>query len=196
MPDQTMHDLRGALAGQRMARDALFDRLRPRLVLWSASRMSPALRAKFEPEDVAQEILLAMHRSLDRFEGENERAFKAWLFTVAENRIRDLVDSANALKRQIPEPRTIVQTSPSMGAARNEMAQKLRAAILLLPDDYRRVIQLRRFEELDTEEVGARMDRTPNAVRILYFRAISALREEIDKFPEMPAGGSRLDDTV
>ena len=83
-----------------------------------------------------------------------------------------------------------------MGAARNEMAEKLREAVLRLSDDHRRVIQLRRFEELETDEVGARMDRSPNAVRILYFRAISALREEMDNFPEMPPDRSRLEETV
>ena len=194
--DQTIQDVAAARAGKTAARDALFDRLRPRLVLWAASRMSAALRAKYEPEDVAQEVLLAMHRSLDRFEGDSDRAFKAWLFTVAENRIRDLVDSANALKRRTPEPRTVMQTSPSMGAARNEMTEKLREAILRLPDDYRRVIQLRRFEELDTGEVGRRMERSANAVRILYFRAISALREEMDRIPEMPPPDSRFDQTL
>jgi len=181
--DHTVHMLRAARAGDEEATDSLFERLRPRLVLWASTRMSPALRARLDPEDAAQEILLSVHRSLHQFQGDDDRAFKAWLFRVAENRIRDLAERAGALKRRLPEPRTVSQTSPSMGAARNEMAARLRAALTRLPDDYRRVIQLRRFEELSTEEVGARMERSANAVRILYFRAVSALREQLETTP-------------
>lgn len=188
MIGETLHELRDAQAGDDRAREALLERLRPRLVLWAATRMSPSLRAKLEPEDAAQEILLALHRSLGQFQGGDDRAFRAWLFTVAENRIRDLAEKAGALKRRTPEPLRRSQTSPSRGAIRTEMAAKVREALTRLPEDYRRVIQLRRFEEMDTADVAKAMDRSANAVRVLYCRALQALREEMG---EMPGGDSR-----
>lgn len=36
---------------------------------------------------------------------------------------------------------------------------------------------LRRFEQRDTDEVAELMERTEDAVRILYFRAVRALRQ-------------------
>jgi RNA polymerase sigma-70 factor (ECF subfamily) len=182
-PDETHHQLRSAMSGDEQAREALLERLRPRLVLWASARMSPALRAKLEPEDAAQEILLAVHRSLHQFDGEEYEAFRAWLFTVAENRIRDLAAHANALKRKTPEPTRRTQTTPSVGAMRTEMSQRIREALTQLPEDYRRVIQLRRFEELDTAAVAEEMGRSPNAVRVLYFRAVRALAERIPGEP-------------
>jgi RNA polymerase sigma-70 factor (ECF subfamily) len=176
---ETHHQLRRAIEGDDQAREALLERLRPRLVLWASARMSPALRAKLEPEDAAQEILLAVHKSLHQFTGDEYAKFRAWLFTVAENRIRDLAAHANALKRRTPEPSRRTQTTPSVGAMRTEMAGRLHEALMRLPEDYRRVIQLRRFEELDSAAVAELMDRSPNAVRVLYFRAIRALREEM-----------------
>jgi RNA polymerase sigma-70 factor (ECF subfamily) len=177
--DATEHQLAALRGGDKEARGALLERLRPRLVLWASSRMSDRLRARLTAEDAAQEILLALHRSLDQFRGGDVRAFRAWVFTVAENRVRDLAREAGALKRETPEPRAGSATTPSGHAMRNEAAERVRDALARLPDDYRRVIQLRRFEELEPAEVAAALDRSPNAVRILYCRAIQALRKEM-----------------
>lgn len=176
--------LHAALDGEDEARGALLERLRPRLVLWVATRMSPALRAKVEPDDVAQEVLLAVHKSLDRFDTRDQRAFFGWLFKIAENRIRDLVDHFGAQKRQTPEPRSFSQTSPSMAARRREQVERIARAVEVLPPDYREVIRLRRFQELETPQVAAIMDRSENAVRILYCRALKALAQELEQEEE------------
>ena len=84
--------LLNALDGSKDARGDLLERLRPRIVLWASARLSADLRAKIEPEDVAQEVLLSVHKGLDAFDDTGEKPFFAWLFRVAENRIRDFVD--------------------------------------------------------------------------------------------------------
>ena len=178
MLDETQHHLQAALGGDQTARGELLERLRPRLVLWAAARMPDVLRSKLEAEDAAQEILLTLHKNLDKFKGGD---FRSWVFTVAGNRVRDLAEHAGALKRRTPEIQTFTQTSPSLAAIRAERAVRLRQALGRLSEEYRRVIQLRRFEELETAEVAAVMERSPNAVRVLYFRALKALREELEK---------------
>jgi RNA polymerase sigma-70 factor (ECF subfamily) len=179
VPEETRKLVVGALDGDAQARGALFDRLRPRLVLWVTTRLSSQLRAKVEPEDVVQEILLAVHGSLDRFDGGDDRAFLRWLFTVAENRIRDLADHFGAAKRreQPLDPRE--QTTPSQHAARSETARRVQAALERLAEPHRQVIQLRRFEEREVPEIARIMDRSENAVRILYCRALQALKAEL-----------------
>lgn len=174
-------ELQRAIQGDEKARGDLMERLRPRIVLWAASRMSPALRSRVEPDDAAQEILLVVHRDLDRFRGTEKRAFFAWLFRVAENRIRDLATYEGALKRKTPERMSFSQTSPSMAAMRAESGAGVRAALERLRDDYRRVIQLRRLEGLEIPQVAEIMERSENAVRVLYCRAIQALREEMER---------------
>ena len=90
-----------AAGGDAIAQGDLLERLRPRLVLWCANRMAAALRAKVQPEDVAQEVLLALHKALPAFEARGGRAgFLRWVFRIAENRIRDLVDHHGALTVQ------------------------------------------------------------------------------------------------
>ncbi len=181
----TFTALQEAQGGSNEARSLLLERLRGRLVLWATARLSDALRARHDPEDVAQEILLALHRDLEQFRGEDDRSFKAWVFRVAENRIRDLAQRESAQKRQLPEPREVEQTSPSQAAIRIESADRLRRAVGKLPDDHRRVIQLRRFEERETVDVAQLMGRTENAVRVLYFRAVKGLRAAMDEMGEI-----------
>lgn len=166
--------------GDESARGRLLEHLRPRLVLWCSSRMSPALRAKVEPEDLAQEVLLALHKGLDQYDGSPGRAFYAWMFRVAENRIRDSAEHFGAQKRRShPLPNPPSQTTPSMFAVREESFARLRRAVEQLPDDYRTVIRLRRFEELDVPVIAEQMGRTPNAVRVLYCRALKALKKQM-----------------
>jgi RNA polymerase sigma-70 factor (ECF subfamily) len=174
--DDTLGLVRSALDGDEDARGQLLDRLRPRLVLWVASRMSADLRSKLEPDDMAQDILVALHKDMDRFDGTPGRAFFGWMFRVAENRIRDTVDHFGAQKRQPVPLSPPTQTSPSMAARRVEALDLLRDAIAQLPADYRRVVQLRRLEEREVPEIASAMDRSENAVRILYCRALKALR--------------------
>jgi RNA polymerase sigma-70 factor (ECF subfamily) len=57
----------------------------------------------------------------------------------------------------------------------------LAAALARLPDDYREVVILRNLEGLSHEEVARRMDRSAGAVRMLWVRALTRLREELDR---------------
>jgi RNA polymerase sigma-70 factor (ECF subfamily) len=174
--DETQALVHSARDGDDAARGRLLERIRPRLVLWCTSSMPPSLRALYDPEDVAQEILVAIHGGLSSFRGSDTRSFHAWIFKMGENRIRDLLDYTGAQKRQLPRAVSFSQTSPSGAAMRAETANRLHAAIDSLPDDYRTVIRMRRMEEREVPDIAQAMGRSENAVRILYCRAIQALR--------------------
>ena len=178
--EDTRHLIDGALGGSARARSRLLERLRPRIVLWVSSRLSAQLREVVDAEDVAQEILISVNLGLDKFENRGDRAFFAWLFKIAANRIRDLSDYANAEKRKPIEPIAVSHTTPGSAAIRTEAFERLHEALLCLPRDYRRVIELRRLEERDISEVAAAMDRSENAVRVLYCRALKALKQFLE----------------
>jgi RNA polymerase sigma-70 factor (ECF subfamily) len=171
--------LHQAREGDGSARAELLERLRPRIVLWIASRLSKPLRERVDPEDVAQEVLLAVHRDLGSLDSDEGPAFYNWLFRIAENRIRDVAAYHGAKKRQPVAKVVPTQTTPGTRAARAEQLALVRECIENLPDDYRTVVKLRRLEELPVKEVALRMDRSENAVRVLYCRALKALRDEM-----------------
>jgi RNA polymerase sigma-70 factor (ECF subfamily) len=180
VPDlgDTLRLLREALGGEPASRELLLERLRPRIVLWCASRMSAALRARVEPEDAAQEVLVAVLRDFDRFRGDGPPSFFAWLWTVAEHRLTDLANYHAAEKRQpVADRLKGTQTSPSQAAARSEMIERLHRAIAQLPDDHRAALRLVKLEERPIVEAASVLGRSENAVRILYCRALQRLRE-------------------
>ena len=185
-----LHDtealLRAAHAGDPAALPPLLERLRPRLVVWASGRMSALLRSRLDAEDVAQDVLLAVHEDFASFRGADEPAFFRWLFTVAENRIRDLADHHGALKRRLPSPGSFTQTSPSEAASRREEFARIRDALGGLSDVHREVIVLVRIEDLGVAGAARRLDRSENAVRILYCRALKALRASLGAETSLP----------
>jgi len=177
---ETMGLLTRARGGDGSARENLLEHIRPRIVLWIAARLFRDLRLHMTPEDVAQDVLLSLHRALAAFRGEDMKSFYAWVFRIAENRIRDLVVHHQAQKRQRTPGIAVTQTTPATASIRAEAVLRVRAAIERLSDDHRRVIQLRQLEEREVPEVAAIMGRSDNAVRILHCRALKALREQMD----------------
>ncbi len=71
-------------------------------------------------------------------------------------------------------------TSPSSSVARRDLGVVLSDALARLEEDLREVIVLHHLEGLGWDEVARRMERTPNAVRKLWARALSQLRPLID----------------
>jgi RNA polymerase sigma-70 factor (ECF subfamily) len=65
----------------------------------------------------------------------------------------------------------------------HEQAEALRCALERLPDDYRRVLTLRYQEERSFEEIGGLMERSANAARKLFARAVERLQQEMDPAP-------------
>jgi RNA polymerase sigma factor (sigma-70 family) len=53
-----------------------------------------------------------------------------------------------------------------------------------LPEDHRRVVQLRYQEQRSFEEIGRLMDRSADAVRKLWARAMDRLRQEWEHLDE------------
>jgi RNA polymerase sigma-70 factor (subfamily 1) len=187
--------LAAALAGDPVARGDLLERLRPRIVLWATVRLSRELRAKVDPEDVAQLVLLAVHDGLDRFAGTGEKPFLAWVFSIAEHRVIDLARHFGASKRT-PEGdgsiadelararsgrRSFSRTSPSEAAARSDEIARMHAAMDALPETHRDILRLRDLEEREYPEIVQRLQlKSVGAARTMHCRALVALRDAMD----------------
>ena len=69
--------------------------------------------------------------------------------------------------------------TPSQQLMAHEQAQRLREVLERLPDDHRRVITLRYVEQRSFVDIGRLMQRTPNAARLLWLRAIESVRDQL-----------------
>lgn len=162
-------------------------------------RMGRELRSKLESMDVVQETLISVVKDLDKFTYKNEGDFLRWTSKIVENRIRDDVDKFHAAKRDMRrevhihnrnsdakegldnpiEP--MVTTTPSVLFSKKEELDKLESAIDELKPEYRLVIISVKIEGLSLKEIGDKMNKSTDAVRMLISRAMASLTEIFER---------------
>jgi RNA polymerase sigma-70 factor (ECF subfamily) len=156
------------------------------------------LQAKGGASDLVQETFLEAHCAFDRFQGSSEVELRVWLRQLLHHRAskfrrrfrttqkRQLARETTLHDNSRPVHPAVECSSPSAVVMAHEQAQRLRQALEHLNDDYRRVITLRYLEQCTFEEIGRRMERTPNAARLLWLRAIEHVKHELRAFPHEP----------
>lgn len=177
-----------ALQNDRDAVDVLFQRYRDRLRSGLRKLIGPKYRILMaDSEDAAQDAILSALRRLHQFEYRGDGSFLAWLLKGAEfevvRRIRALETQKRTAKGGLVQLDTEAghvvadkDKSPSEALDGQELAERVRQALQQLPDREREVIVLRRYLELDTEEICAEMGLpTAGAVRALLSRAQARL---------------------
>ena len=125
--------------------------------------LSARVRAEVAVEDIWQETLWCSWRDRDQHDWRNLAAWRAWLLSIAKNRVRDAGRSAGRTKRggeHQTQPfshltdesvSTLLppgSTTPSRVAGFRERARAMEAALESLDDGLQRVVRLRLFEEI------------------------------------------------
>jgi RNA polymerase sigma-70 factor (ECF subfamily) len=168
---------------------------RPYLLAIAAEAMDQGLQAKDGASDVVQETFLEAVRDFSRFHGVSGEQLRAWLRCLLVHRLskrgrrfrksrKRLIDRECRLQRLLSDdaeefPLFALDPTPSENVVDQEQMDRLRLAIEQLPQDYRRVVQLRYQEGLTFEEVGERMGRTATAARLLWRRALERIKHDL-----------------
>jgi len=186
LADDTTDQLDRLRAHDEWAWRDLFTTYGPRLLAY-ATKM---LRDPTAAEEVVQDALLRVFKSIDRFRG--ECSLKAWLFRAVHNRA---IDELRAKKRFVNAPLEDLEkdffdaagawNGPVLGEdlERHVDARKLlarvEAAILTLPHAYREVLLLKEVQGLQTAELCGALQLSAGNVRIRLLRARKALRAAV-----------------
>ncbi len=143
-------------------------------------------------EDAAQDVLVKIHRVIDRLDPERDPG--PWITTIAYNVCRDRWRSvADRMDRQSSsiddEPdysRHLVDTGPNpeQETLRRERAEIVQAALARLPEAAREVIVLHDYEGLGHDRVAELLGVSHAAVRKRYSRALAALGEILEEMLE------------
>jgi len=192
--------LQQARAGDESARGRLLESYRDHLAATARSLLDPSLRSRVTSSDLVQDTLLEAHRDFGRFTGADERGLAAWLHKILMRNLADQADFHHAVRRDVRRDRSLdaerANSAPALGdtlaapisspsdqAMHREEADALAEALERLPGDYRMVFLLRNLEGIAIEEIAARMGRSPNAVRMLWERALVKLSQTLERPP-------------
>lgn len=186
-----------ARAGSSSAVGELLEGFRAYLQVVAAEELADALRPKVGPSDLVQETFLEAHRDFQQFRGSSPDELKAWLRRILLNNVANLHRRyLQTAKRQLVRERLSSELpsgwnwdqlfdtegeSPSGQVMRNEQAERLEAILRRLPKEYCRVLKLRHQQQLGFTEIGRRLKRSPDAARMLWWRAFERLAEHLER---------------
>jgi len=195
-PDNETAELIGrAKAGDQAAWSCLVSSFRPRLRRMVGIRMDRLLAARVDPSDVVQETLAEAARKLPQYQAERQLPFYPWLRELAwEQLVRLHRRHVQAQRRSVLRERALSpglsqeselelaeqiaanSLSPSGQLVRQEVRQRVQAALQKLSSQDREILVMRHLEQLDVKEIAAILRISPKAVMMRRLRAFEHLR--------------------
>jgi RNA polymerase sigma-70 factor (ECF subfamily) len=185
-----------ARAGSSEALNRLLETCRDYLLRVANDELDSRLQGKVGASDIVQESLIQAQRDMPVFRGTTEPELLAWLRGILLNDLNDVrrrffhsakrdVDREVRLAGDSRQAHPAIDpvasgATPAAAAIAHEETEALRLAIARLPGDYRNVIDLRNWQLLSFAEIGHRLNRSEDAARKLWARAIERLEQELE----------------
>lgn len=139
-----------------------------------------------DAEDLTQETLIKVHRSMARFRGEAK--WSTWIFKIARNTHLDRLKTASHKMRVLESPMpehpnptslqeaTKTQANPEQKLASLDLQNELMAALQGVSKLQREVFILRHYHGFKIREIGDILNRSEGTIKTSLFRAIQSLR--------------------
>jgi RNA polymerase sigma-70 factor (ECF subfamily) len=185
-----------ARAGSNEALGELLESWRDYLLLVANQELESVLSPKGGASDLVQQTFLEAQRDLQRFDGSTVGEWVGWLRTILDHNLANfrrcyLATEKRDIKREVPLGTFADRDSccglhfvgdtqsPSQCVIAGEQALRLKQTLSQLPELQRRVIELRHRDGLSFAEIGRLTDRSAEAARKLWSRAIKRLAHEL-----------------
>ena len=131
-------------------------------------------------EDVTQEIFIAMMRSLKTFKGDSK--FSTWLRVITNRQIANYYRKNKQTLNDSHLDHDDIQFSRKTGSTTRETQDRrifIQQSLMEVPDHYREIILLRFVDGLKFQEIAVLQDKSLDAVKSVFRRAIEAMRKEL-----------------
>lgn len=198
--EPTKFDHAKAAAKLRLAKKGVADALnevltlyRPLLLKIANEEMDAKLKVKEAASDLVQQTLLEAHQNFEKFKTAEPEEFLVWLRHLLRDNIADAIRQyRRAKKREIGRERPLASDhvrellgklsmrrdpGPQSDAIRQEDRQRILDALEKLDRENRQVLLWRFRDGLKYEDIGRKIDRRPDAARMLCNRALKRLKE-------------------
>ena len=134
-----------------------------------------------DAEDITSQVFMNAYQAYGRFEARHSTP-AAWLFRIARNATLDHFRASGRRERlqRTIEHQPMVEADPAMAAEERIQYRALLQHVAQLSERQRDAISLR-HSGLSFEEVGTLLGCTEDAAKMLYHRALKALKESVDQ---------------
>jgi RNA polymerase sigma-70 factor (ECF subfamily) len=173
--------------------DELLRRYRPLLRAIVAGEIDPGLRAKVDPSDLVQEASMEIAKSIDKIQSTQSPPFLAYLRQVVINKLHDarrkflLSHKRNVQREQKTNVQRVDELVRSEASRQDvldelinqELLEATQSALGKLPLEIKKVLLLRFLRQLTYLEIGQKLGRSEDDVRMLVKRWLSRVRKEV-----------------
>jgi RNA polymerase sigma-70 factor (ECF subfamily) len=198
--------LLAAQAGSNSSLGQLLQSYQSYLNLLADEELGSAIKVKASASDLVQESFLEAKRDFGQFTGKSPEEFQAWLRRLLLNNVANVIRSYRGtdkrdVSRETPASHgdlNVTQSlvcegkSASSIVMKNELLDALQTAIQKLPGHYQDVIQWRNYDRASFEDIGLRLERSAEAARKLWVRAVELLQHELDATHDAGTAGSGI----
>jgi len=187
--------IRRARDGSNSALGDLFEACRRYMLLVANRAVDSDLRPKAGASDLVQETFIEARKAFSRFNGTSEEELFAWLTRILAHQVQKQARTFRTTrKRDINREEALDagmaalflsggDDTPSALVVAREERQRVQAALERLPADQNQVLLLRSWQQLTFKEIGTVMNRSPDAARKLWARAVERLGRELETPP-------------
>jgi RNA polymerase sigma-70 factor (ECF subfamily) len=141
------------------------------------------LKDEDEAEEIVQEIIFKLWEQREQLE--NVNSLRSYLYRSVHNRCLNYIKH-QLHKNKYQDKAYVEMKKLELESAEDyqqkELEDKVHAAIHSLPDRCKEVFQLSRFEGKKNKEISDHLGISVKAVEANITRALSALRESLDKY--------------
>ena len=164
--------------GESMAFGKLYDQFVDRIYRYIYFRVP-----KDDVEDLTEMVFLKAWEKIHQYKF-GRKSFSAWVFRIAHNLVVDTYrfnknKEVSELSPNVPEHRR--EHNPIKVTEHGLHSQYLKDALGNLKPHYKQIVILKFINELSNKEIADVLGKSEGSVRILQFRALKALRVEMEE---------------
>lgn len=168
---------------------------RPLLIGMANREVHQLMLSKFDASDIVQETCSDVARSFPSLKATNRLQFVAYISTVLKHKVADahrrfLLSQKRCIYRERPmasvrwdEERNMIEceSQPVEMLFNQEVCERLHFALNRLPRELKRVLRWRFRKGMTYRQIGEKLERSDDDVRMLVNRCLARLRS--DMFP-------------
>jgi RNA polymerase sigma-70 factor, ECF subfamily len=166
---------------------------RPLLKGMASRDLDRLLRSKIDASDIVQETCRDVARVFPSLRTTNRTQFVAYLSTVLKHKIEDVrrrflicqkrsiyrERQIEAVGRNVENKMVDCDSQPIEILLNQEVCERLHSAMGRLPRELQRVLRWRFRKEMTYKQIGEKLDRSDDDVRMLVNRCLARLRSDV-----------------